>query len=354
VQLEKPEVSIVYSYFNHNQKYHLSTHPEITGGDSVDTHDINYASLAYPFVVLNRNMIISLNYQHLYDLTKKNNFTQNFGTLDSGKRSFTQNGKLYALSPAMAIQVVEGLYIGGAANIWEPIFGQNGWDDKDTYSGSVIPFEVRNKGNFSGLNGNIGFLWNMTGNFTVGGVYKTPFNADLKVKTERTFNSFTLDPLSVDYTLRMPASYGIGLAYRHNDALTLSADVYRTEWSDFVLVDKENGIKYNPVYGDEIANGRLQDTTQVRLGIEYLFIENDRVIPVRGGLFYDPVPQRKRVDDYYGIALGTGLSLPQFSFDVAYQYRFADNVNGNLGTIEEKSVMITQHTFLASLIWYFK
>ena len=163
----------------------------------------------------------------------------------------------------------------------------------------------------------------------------------------------TLPTLHRDYSLKMPASYGLGLAWRVNDSLTLSSDLYRTEWSEFVLENKATRKKFNPVYGDELANGRLDDTIQVRLGIEYLFINPSRVIPVRGGLFYDPVPQRGYVDDYWGIAVGTGYSHPRFSLDVAYQFRFGTNVNGNMGLIQEKSVDVQQHTFLTSLIWYF-
>jgi len=353
VQLEKPELSIVYSYFRNHQEYHLSTHPEISGSDTVDSNDVNYVSAAYPFVAFDHNVVVSLNYQHLYDLTKKNNFTQNFGTLDSGQRSFSQTGKLYALSPAIAVQVIPGLYLGGTLNIWEPYFGNNGWEDHDSYTGTVIPFDISNKAKFSGLNGNLGLLWNINGSLTFGTVYKTSFDADLKVETERSFGTASLPPLDVSYTLRMPASYGVGLSYRHNDLLTLSADIYRTEWSDFFLKNKVNGIKFNPVYGDELSNGRLRDTTQVRCGLEYLLIQSGWVMPLRGGLFYDPVPQRGRVDDYYGFAAGTGLSFPRFSLDFAWQYRFGDNINGNLGTIEERSVDITQHTLLTSLIWYF-
>jgi len=353
VQLEKPEISFVYSYFSNRQEYHLSTHPEITGSDTADSNDVNFASAAYPFVAFGHNVVVSLNYQHLYDLTKKNNFTQNFGTLDSGTRSFSQTGKLFAFSPAMAVQVMPGLYLGGTLNFWESVFETNGWEDHDSYSGSLIPFNISNRTEFSGRNGNLGLLWSPNGSLTFGAVYKTSFDADLKVATNRQFGNTVLPPLAVVYSLTMPASYGIGLSYRHSDSLTFSADIYRTEWSDFVLKNKVNGIEFNPVYGDELVNGRLRDTTQARCGVEYLLIYPEWVVPLRGGLFYDPVPQRGRVDDYYGIAVGTGASFQRFSVDVAWQYRFGNNVNGNLGTIEERSVDISQHTLLTSLIWYF-
>jgi len=44
----------------------------------------------------------------------------------------------------------------------------------------------------------------------------------------------------------MPMSYGLGIAYRFSDRLTLSADIYRTEWQDFILTDSE-GNETSPV-----------------------------------------------------------------------------------------------------------
>lgn len=380
VQLEKPELSVVYSYFRRSQDYHPSNFPEMNNKNAMDAHAVNYASAAYPFVLFNHNVVVSLNYQRLFEMNKQVNRTVTTATTlsngtviaNTNHDSYAQQGQLYALSPAVAFQIMPGLYLGGTLNIWEPLFERNGWTYNHTTKGSttrtlasgtviasVSNFQWDKDIEFSGHNGHIGLLWNFWGGLTVGAVYKTPFEGHLKVKENFVSESGPTGSLTTSSTstdsgmsLQMPAAYGLGLSYRHNDNLSLSLDLYRTEWSEFVLTDA-SGAATNPVYGDSLSNGRLADTTQVRLGMEYLLIRSDWVIPFRTGAFYDPEPARGRVDDYFGISVGTGYSGSRFSADIAYVYRFGSNVNGDIGVFQEKSADIRQHTLLTSLIWYF-
>ena len=53
-----------------------------------------------------------------------------------------------------------------------------------------------------------------------------------------------------------------------------------------------------------------------------------------------------------GLAIGSGVTVERCSIDLAYQFRMADQVDtGNI--IATSSADITQHTILASLIYYF-
>ena len=74
IQLERPEISGVYSYFRRNQSYSSPSHPEIESENSMDSNGMNYASFAYPFRLFNRNMIISINYQRIYEMNKDISF----------------------------------------------------------------------------------------------------------------------------------------------------------------------------------------------------------------------------------------------------------------------------------------
>jgi long-subunit fatty acid transport protein len=150
----------------------------------------------------------------------------------------------------------------------------------------------------------------------------------------------------------MPPSYGLGIAYRHSDTLTFALDIYRTEWSEFVLTDS-SGVKYNPLTTQLLSDGRSKDTTQVRLGGEYLFIGNKTVVPVRAGLFYDPEPNGTSLSDFYGFTLGTGIAYDRYIFDISYQYRFGNNVGSDLPNAGITSD-INQHTVMTSLIYHFK
>jgi len=116
-----------------------------------------------------------------------------------------------------------------------------------------IMFNQREEASFEGLNAHAGFLWHMTNSWTMGGVYKSAFDADLEKK------SFLMQipnpPVSVteNITMRMPSSYGLGVSYRHSDNWTAALDVYRTEWSRFVI-ETEGGSEVNPLDGDPISD----------------------------------------------------------------------------------------------------
>ncbi len=373
VQLEKPEVSVVYSFFDRRQSYSSDIHPEIDTVNRMDAGGINYWSIAYPFELLKRNVVVSLNYQRLYDMNKEVNFNYTWdlaGDKLYDAIKFKQKGYLYALSPAMAVQVSPNFYLGATVNFWGDYIGNNGWESTytSTKNGILPPGAVIMKSRvekdvaFDGVNAHLGFLWNINKQLTLGGVYKTAFDAKLKSKTFELASQNWLDvPLywedsfhtSESITMQMPASYGLGLSYRHSDKWTISLDVYRTEWSDFLLKDSA-GNKINPIDTKLISEGRLKDTTQVRAGTEYLFIKDKYVIPVRFGLFYDPEPQTGYLDEYYGLSLGTGYARGRFAFDMAYQYRFGSNVSSDIPNIAGRNVDIKQHTLMASVIYYFK
>ena len=370
VQLEKPEVSIVYSYFSRTQDYNSDAHPEIEGENGMDVDGVNYASVAYPFALFRKNMIVSVNYQRLYEMTKDLQFDYAWDNGMVDAIDFAQEGYLYTVSPAFAAQVTPRLQVGATVNFWDDYLGDNGWDN--TYSskgvGSLFGYALENSFtqtnsvSFQGVNAHVGLMWNVYGPFTLGAVYKTAFDADLDKETttsisqdvpELGLHDEISETSTVNLTMKMPAAYGVGLSYRHSDRWTVVLDLYRTEWSRFVIVD-ENGAETNPLDSRPVSEGRLKDTTQVRLGTEYLFISEQYVVPLRCGLFYDPEPSKDDVDDYYGFALGTGYSNGRVSLDASYQYRIGTEVSGDVPAIEGSSADVGQHTVMVSLIYYMR
>jgi long-subunit fatty acid transport protein len=296
-------------------------------------------------------------------------FTDALGAEHLGRDSFIQTGSLYALAPAIAVQIVPGLSVGGTLNIWGKGLFREGWRINHKWSETgMLPsglkirndFEEQSRVDFSGINGNIGLLWNVYGPFTLGAVYKTPFLADLK-RTSKTasiiwengrYLNSEYHNWDIAYNMHIPASYGIGISYRHSDAWTVAFDLYRTEWSNFWITDDAG--KKNALTGRFMSQGAPTDTTQVRLGTEYLFIKDKYVVPVRFGLFYDPEPAIKSPDDYYGFSLGTGYATERISFDIAYQFRAGKKVDSDIASaIPGSSASVTQHSVLVSLIYYF-
>lgn len=382
IQLEKPEVSLAYTSFRRRQEYGSAIHPESAGTNEMASDGINYASAAYPFALLRRNMIVSLNYQRLYEMEKSVeglSYRLQSGNVSSNRSvSFAQTGYLHAVSPAVAIQVATGLSLGAALNVWNGNLAPNGWES--TQRGVILTVITRPSYDlhvaekitesknvaFQGLNAHAGILWSISGKVTVGAVYKSAFDADLAQDSSLTYDRSTtrtdtgittIDPTSrvsdhKSLTMRMPASYGVGVAYRHSDELTVAFDIYRTEWSRFTIRTSE-GLETNPLDSRPIGEGRLADTTQLRLGAEHLFIGSKHVFPLRVGLFYDPEPARNNPDDYYGCSLGTGYYRGRLALDVSYQFRSGNNVTGDVPWIEGSSVDLRQHTIMTSVVFYF-
>lgn len=368
IQLETPEVSAVFSYHKRREEYTSQTHPETEGGNEMSSSNLNYLSAAYPFALAGRNMVVSLNYQHLYDFTKDIEFDYNYplaGTTMKGHWNFQQEGGLYTVSPAFAVQITPRFSAGMTVNFWENPFGNNGWEDKSRYTASGtrnnIPIDVQWRENkeheFSGYNMHLGFLWSINETFTLGGVYKTPFTADINKKRSlyyevQAFNSFTDTVETEDMELKMPDSYGLGLAVRLSDSLTVNLDVYRTEWGKYTFVDS-SGNETSPVTGMPKSDTEVKPTHQIRLGGEYLFIRENTVIPVRAGIFYDPEPSEGNPEDYYGVSLGSGFMWGNMVLDAAYQYRWGNDVEGDVIGVPNTSADVSQHLALVSAIYHF-
>ena len=373
IQLETPEVSGVGAYFDRTEDNTFGTNPESSGSQNVSESRLNYLSATYPFTLWGHNMIASLNYQNLYDFTREWRipFIQTSETSTYNNYvDYEQSGGLSAFGIAYCIQINPKLSAGFTLNFWEDGVYKNEWEQTTTNIGSGnnggidLAFEARShdKYSFSGFNANFGILWSVNSKLTLGAVFKTPFTADINHKSTWNFAvRYPSNPgfeqtgstyFDVDEELDMPMSYGIGLAYRFSDALTASIDIYRTEWGDFELTDAD-GNKTSPITGKPSSEADIDPTHQIRLGVEYLFIKPKYVIPLRGGLFYDPAPAEGSPDDFFGISLGSGIAKGRFVFDIAYQYRFGKDVGGSILQNLDFSQDVDEHTIYSSLIVHF-
>lgn len=374
IQLETPEISIVGTYFHRIEDNTFGTHPEATGQQDFDMAGLNYLSVAYPFAWGGRNMIVSLNYQTLYDFTRQWKFPLQYTTPSLNLKQDTDyqaEGNLGAIGLAYSVQVTPVFSFGLTLNFWNDGLYDNSWEQRTNVTGSgeviatgdpvTVVVKSVDKYSFSGFNANVGFLWNVTGRLTIGGVFKAPFRADLEHESSSyTYLQVGAGPPSItkdddppeDLKVDMPMSYGLGLAYRFSDSFTMSLDVYHTQWDDFVLYTSD-GEKRSPVTWELISVADIKPTTQVRTGAEYLFIGDKYVIPLRGGIFFDPAPAETSPDYYYGLSAGTGIAYGRYIFDIAYQYRFANNATEFIMKSLEFSQDVEEHTVYASMIFHF-
>lgn len=369
IQLETPEISMVFSYEKRYEERSFADNPGASGTYSIELSDLNYLSAVYPFSMFGKNMVVSLNYQTLYDFNKEMQAKYQYSSPSiglSGARETIKetDGYLKALSPALAVQIAPKISAGLTINWFSRKMGCN-W--KTTYTDKLVgtyqnnPYSLNviyeDEYQFDGVNFNLGIMWNINSFLTLGAVYKTPFDADVHYKEVYQVSATDQDtPPTVvadeDQTMKMPPSYGVGLAWRFSDAFTMDLDVYRTDWQDYVL-KQADGREISLFTGQERSKSDTKPTHQIRLGGEYLFIKNKYVIPVRAGLFYDPEPTAYSPDDFYGLSVGSGIAVGSFVFDMAYQYRWGNGVRMvRLGT-EEVKQDVRQHTICMSLIYHF-
>lgn len=375
IQLEKPELSIVGAYDSRRWEYSSNAHPEANTSSHDDYVSINYFSAAIP-IHLYKNMMISLNYQRLYDFQRSLSYNFNYASagLDLNQNNhFEQSGFIGAAAVAAALELTPQLSVGVTLNLWTDELGwDNGWSEHyrshatGIQSGVPVTIDTHIKDSyekFRGINFNVGLLWDTQGYGTLGAVIKTPFTASIVHRFELTETTAYGAPLNAtltsgalgfeeDVELRMPLSYGLGWSKRFRDVWTLALDVYRIEWGDYILTDGQDN-KYSPIDGRPKDQSDVSATTHIRIGTEYLFLlpEKKAAIPLRAGLFYDPEPAEAAPLDFYGFCLGVGLSRSQYSFDLAYQLRWANGVDtGNqIATSEADAI---QHTVLLSFIFY--
>ena len=373
IQLETPELSIVGAYFHRTEDLTLGEAPEADGSQDVSGTNLNYLSAALPFTAFKRNMVLSLNYQYLYDFSKDWQFQLDATEPNLSKSEnidYQQDGGLSAIGLAYAIQVIPQLSFGLTLNYWGDSLTESGWEQKTRQTGSgtfvgndfTVDSYLRDEYSFTGYNANLGFLWNITSKLTLGGVFKTPYTADLEYTSQWDYTlNFPDNPGAnqsgsladgQDQELDMPMSYGLGIAYRFTDSVSASFDIYRTEWDDFILTD-ENGNKTSAISGKPESESSVDATHQVRIGAEYLYIGNTVIVPVRGGVFYDPAPAEGSPDNFYGFSLGSGVVYKKIVFDMAYQYRFGNDVGQYVMENLDFSEDVKEHTIYASIIYHF-
>lgn len=405
-QLERPEISAVYSFKFYNEKLESGAHPEMDGRYGVELNDLNYLSVVYPipWTIVGRNLVLSLNYQRKFDFERTLNFDLK-RTLTNGmawdKIHYRQSGTLGSISPAIGFEIFDKLSVGLVMNIWDQwLIPDNEWQTRSMTRRQLLLATpgalttVWNKAtndydyeDFKGINWTVGVLFKPTARLSLGAVYHTKFTADVEmVNVTRAFPGamYARNKRHLEYTF--PSAVGVGAAYRFpGDKLTLSLDVTRRDWDQFVVDDHHNpqpGQRHRSAVTELPKYLSPHDATwTVRLGAEYVFVNEKKpkqhLLPsLRGGLFYDPEPashrknlwygigpyglERKgsgKPDDYFGFSLGGGLLIMnRVNIDLAYVCRLGFNVRGDtFGQFGFKSTHfdVDQHTLYLSTVIYF-
>jgi long-subunit fatty acid transport protein len=174
---------------------------------------------------------------------------------------------------------------------------------------------------------NAGFLWRLTGSWSVGGVYRQGMEVDIgnRVIAGEAVD-FGVPPGEVisqvsRIGLEFPDIFGLGFAYRHpGGGLTVSF-----QWDRVLYSNIPDSLR--------LDDQTIDDADELHLGAEYVFLDSTPIIALRLGTWYEPDHQMRPTiddpwleamtvegDDEFHFAAGLGLAMERYQFDLAMDF----------------------------------
>ncbi|MCG6922893.1 MAG: hypothetical protein LJF15_17680 [Acidobacteria bacterium] len=376
--LRLPELSLVGT---HNSFLEDGIETDAFEGGSFD-----FAAFTWPVSIRDIRGAVQLSFQRAIGFDGTRNLDVGAGIRLDG----SSNGGFDVLAFGTGFRPTRRLRVGFTANRWLNGYEQNLVRQVPGHPRPLREFNLDFRPR--GWNFNFGVIWSASNSVNLGGVFKTPFRADVSLTKRRddTWADATgLDDVTTnaasrdDVTIEFPASVGFGISWRLRDTLTLSADFTQTRWSTANIQDyfilpftprredpSEPLSPPLPIEFDELPYPTLTseqvDAQQIRVGAEWVVISSPRIkIPVRAGYFNDrritAYPDGS-IPRYNGVTVGTGLILGSLLLDMAYLLEFGDDLvpidvpsddpDGPVTTVPVRYSLRTQR-FFASVIYRF-
>lgn len=223
-----------------------------------------------------------------------------------------------------AISSLSEEYIIAQETLPEGFFGPNAYAPEARFGTEIIDFDD------SDTNFNLGFLWFMSPQWSLGGVFR-PGGAF--TGTVSRISGPVLDPPIPVGTVEIqdrstpiavPDVYGLGLAYRtKGGSWTASFEWDVVKYSQII----ESLGRGSTIDVEDIV---LDDANELRLGVEYAFLQWSPLVAIRGGLWHNPDHTIRTVEDdpletvllpggedEVHFALGAGVAFKNFQLDLA-------------------------------------
>ena len=285
IVLEKPEASVVGSSEGQSRNF------DHAGTQSFYGNAFNYLSASYPFSIKEKNFVVSINYQRLYDFNYKlernlkglvpdqvaygsPNFRQNpCGCLDAGgnpipcwvpgpktyipctagtptdpsddyylgvvnqdikrvealRQKITQTGDIGAIGPALAVQITPKIALGAAYNFWMDGLVNAGYTRKTEQSQKV--FEQNNSFTFEDLNLNLKYDPGIDIGYPSPGIPKVTRS---HVKFDEKFK-FHGQNFNAGLLLKLSARNKLGLVYRSGFDAKINWTVDMTQTQELLV-----------------------------------------------------------------------------------------------------------------------
>lgn len=187
----------------------------------------------------------------------------------------------------------------------------------------------------------LGFLIrNLFQKWSFGGVYRQGPSFEFDAKSEigpGTILDFPESDRKAPF--HVPDVYGLGLAHTPTDAIRITFDVLRVEYSDLTngFVDIFGLGKFFDSADPELDQFKVDNVTEYHFGFEYSFIRRPRPLALRFGSWFDPdhtlrfegkntsfsavfLDRDRKILNSMHFSIGVGFSRRNFLIDIAADY----------------------------------
>ncbi|HVS13410.1 MAG TPA: outer membrane protein transport protein [Thermoanaerobaculia bacterium] len=217
--------------------------------------------------------------------------------------------------------------------------GPGGFFGAPQYAGNNVFATQVQSGSDDQFGINVGFLWEASQYFSLGGVYREGADFDYEYTLAcgpsdpafcRTVPGLETGVRVVDATFGLPSVWGVGIAIRPIATFTITVDYDNVEYS--ALVDNFRVAAVPDALPSEFE---VDDADEIHLGLEYVFAQLRNPITIRAGAWEDPAHQiryegnvptttialwagSQAADDETHLSFGLGFTIGEnFSIDVA-------------------------------------
>lgn len=357
--LARPEVSLVGVFKRFDQT------TGTPAGQTLYTEDFHgtspdFLSGAWPVRIGSVSGSVQLGYQRVLGFLGTRKWSRIPSTSDPGPDTETidfesdSTGGFDTLSAGFGLHVARPLRVGLVVNRW-----QNGFEEhreRLDYRRTVqeVTFDL------AGWNINLGAIVHPVESINIGFVYKSPFKASIDLSRRRTDPDLPAISVAGAASLDFPGAVGVGVSWRVQSPLTLSADFTRSYWSDGLIHDYID-VGRPPVTEPELYYPTLVrspsqvDSDQWRLGMEYVVVGSRLSVPLRAGYYSDRqyfVDAFEAAPRYNGFTAGVGLVVRGLLLDVAYVFQRGAYPEAEWAAYSGKSE-VTTHQVYGSFIYRF-
>ncbi len=202
----------------------------------------------------------------------------------------------------------------------------------DYSAGNLFSTQVAD-GSDSDWGYNVGFLWKTSDKVWLGGVYRSAPDFDFDFAgacgpADPEYCASQGNNFAVDGSFHVPQTYGLGIAVKPSDEMTLMFD-----WDHVQYSDLEDGFTPVPSFVSQLEYFHVDDGDEFHGGLEYVFSKMKNPLAVRAGAWLSPAHAvtysgdvaifealwavGNSADDEWHYTAGLGMVFGTFQVDLA-------------------------------------